>query len=426
VKASSRRALTNLPRSLWWYLIDKKDGGRGGTRTPRRILPEFGANCFEAFAAIGFHSFLARNAWDKWVNIMYRPKIILCFVLIGLGLIACGKKPEPQKTESPAKQVATSQPSSNDSATPASNGVTSPESPVSPPPTGKGVKAEMHNVIFRLMPKAGAHLETLSGELWPTGKNEMPVFDDKSSFEVRVNSGKVSATPEALSAVMNDYVFAKPDAPMKELQVTIQDEKLHIKGKLHAKGDLPFETIGTLSVNPDGRLRVRTEKVKALHLNVKKVMNVFGIELASLLSSSKILGISVDKDDLIMDLGELLPPPHIRGKVSAVQVTGNSILIMFGDGGKSPSSEEKGSYMQFEGNRVQFGKITMDNTDLTILDMDPGDPLDWSQDSYREQLVQGYARLNENFGLRAYVKDYSKLLRNPAAKESAVAKPRLQ
>src|SRR6516164_8181789 len=172
---------------------------------------------------------------------MYEPKVILCFVLIGLGLIACGKKPEPQKTELPSK-VATSQPSSNDSATPARNGVTRSESPaLAPPPTGKGVKAEMNNVIFRLMPKAGAHLETLSGELWPTGKNEMPVFDDKRSFEVRVNSGRVSVTPEALSAVMNDYVFAKPDAPLKELQVTVQDGKLHIKGKLHAKGDLPFE-----------------------------------------------------------------------------------------------------------------------------------------------------------------------------------------
>ena len=168
---------------------------------------------------------------------MYRPKVILCFVVIGLGLIACGKKPEPQKTESPAK-VATAQPSSNNSAT-ASNGVASSESSaVAPPLTGKGVKAEMHNVIFRLMPKAGAHLETLSGELWPTGKNEMPVFDDKTSFEVHVNSGRVSVTPEALSALMNDYVFAKPDAPLKELQVKIQNGKLDVKGKLHAKGDL--------------------------------------------------------------------------------------------------------------------------------------------------------------------------------------------
>ena len=135
---------------------------------------------------------------------MYKSKAIPCFVVIGLGLIACEKKPEPQKTESPAK-VAKSQPSSNDSASPASNGIASSESPaVTPPPTGKGVKAKMNNVIFRLMPKAGAHLETLSGELWPTGKNEMPVFDDKRSFEVRVNSGRVSVTPEALSAVMND------------------------------------------------------------------------------------------------------------------------------------------------------------------------------------------------------------------------------
>jgi hypothetical protein len=48
---------------------------------------------------------------------------------------------------------------------------------------------------------------------------------------------------------------------------------------------------------------------------------------------------------------------------------------------------------------------------VTVLDLDPGDALDWNQDRYREQLAAGYSKITPNFGLRAYVKDYAKLPR---------------
>jgi len=146
-------------------------------------------------------------------------------------------------------------------------------------------------------------------------------------------------------------------------------------------------------------------------------MGLFGIELANVVNTSKIAGIDTDKNDLLMDLGELLPPPHIRGKVSAVRLSGNALVTTFGDGGKtanSGGSKQAGNYMQFEGNRVQFGKLMMEKTDLTLIDLDPGDPLDWNQDHYKEQLVEGYSKIKENFGLQTYVKDYAKLKRDSA------------
>jgi hypothetical protein len=282
--------------------------------------------------------------------------------------------------------------------------------------SGRAVKTEMHNVLFHLTAKACAHLEDLSGELWPTGKNEMPIFDDKTSFEVRVESGRVSMTPEALAQIMNSYVFSRSDAPLKDISISIDKDRLIIRGKLHSKGDIPFGTAGTLSATPDGRLRVHTEKVSALHVPVKGMMGLFGIELAKIVNTSKIDGMDTDKNDLLMDLGRLLPPPHIRGKVTAVKVEKNAIVTIFGDGEiASPATAEKGNYMTFRGNAVRFGKLTMENTDLTLLDLDPGDPLDWNQDRYKDQLAAGYSKIDENFGLRSYVKDFAKLPRSPGA-----------
>jgi len=251
----------------------------------------------------------------------------------------------------------------------------------------------------------------------------MPVFDDKTSFEVRVSAGKVSITPEALSEIMNSYVFARSDAPMKDISISIDNDRLIIKGKLHAKGDIPFGTGGRLSTTPDGRLRVHTEKITALKIPVKGMMGLFGIELAKVVNTSKIDGMDVDKDDLLMDLAGLLPPPHIKGKVTAVRIENNAIVTFFGtEAARSSVPAEKDNYMSFTGNSVRFGKLIMENTDLTVLDLDPRDPLDWNQDRYKDQLEAGYSKITSNFGLHAYAKDFAKLSRSSSAQPPATPK----
>lgn len=339
----------------------------------------------------------------------------LLLILLALSLLACSR---PSQPPSP---TASSQPQANSAP---ANPTPPAESPTSQPrPSGRAVKTEMRNVLFHLTTKAAAHLETLSGELWPVGKNEMPVFDDKTSFEVRVSAGKVSITPEALAEIMNSYVFARSDAPLKDISISIDKDRLIIKGKLHTKGDIPFGTAGTLSTTPDGRLRVHTEKITALKIPVKGMMGLFGIELAKVVNTSKIDGMDTDKDDLLMDLGSLLPPPHIKGKVTAVRIENNAIVTFFGtDAGRSAVPVEKDNYMSFAGNSVRFGKLIMENTDLTVLDLDPRDPLDWNQDRYKDQLEAGYSKITSNFGLHAYAKDFSKLSRSAFAQSPATPK----
>ena len=51
----------------------------------------------------------------------------------------------------------------------------------------------------------------------------------------------------------------------------------------------------------------------------------------------------------------------------------------------------------------------MSDTDMILIDMDPGDPFDFNLDHYREQLVAGYTKETPSFGLRVYMRDYNKL-----------------
>jgi len=286
---------------------------------------------------------------------MPNTKMVTWLAIFSLTLVSCSKNAKPAK-------VATTGPPPP-AAAPANPAPGSTSATTEQPPEDRGVKAEMRDVRFHLTPIAAAHLVIVSGELWPTGKNDLVVFDDKTSFEVRVTNGTISMTPQALADVMNNYVFAKQDAPLKGLTVAIDQNRLIIKGKLHTKGDIPFGTSGTLSLNNDGRIRVHTEKITALKVPVKGLMGLFGVAFAAVVNTSKIEGIDTDKNDLLMDLGKLLPPPHIRGRLTGVRLEKNAIVTTFGDGGKSlPEPKEQGSFMAFSGGSVRFGKLLMEPT----------------------------------------------------------------
>jgi hypothetical protein len=312
---------------------------------------------------------------------------------------ACSHAPAPEPQQSAAPEAT--------SPTPTSPAATAP-APASA--QGRVVQTQMRNVVFHFSGDAVAHIESLSGELRPTGTNPMPVFDDKQSFEINIKSARVSVSPEALAALMNEFVFAKPNSPVKDLFISIRDNLIDVKGKLHSKGDVSFETVGSLSPTSDGKIRVHSEKVKAMKLPVKGFMNLFGIDLAKVLGTSKIDGLDVDKDDLILDMSRLLPPPRIQGKVTAVRIENNQVVTIFGTGETTPPLE-KDNYMAFRGSQIRFGKITMDDADITVIDLDPGDPLDWFQDHYKDQLLAGYTKITPTLGLRAYVKDFAKLPR---------------
>jgi hypothetical protein len=58
---------------------------------------------------------------------------------------------------------------------------------------------------------------------------------------------------------------------------------------------------------------------------------------------------------------------------------------------------------------MRFGKLTMHDADLVMIDMDPRDPFDFFLDHYQEQLVAGYTKSTPEYGLRVYTRDYNKL-----------------
>jgi hypothetical protein len=271
--------------------------------------------------------------------------------------------------------------------------------------------------VYHFTDNVTVQILQLRGSLVPVRQDSLPIFDDSRSFNLEISSADINMTTDSLANVLNQYVFAASDAPLKGLSVTTEGNSLKVKGKLHSKGDISFEAAGTISATPEGQIRIHAEKVKAAHLPVKGLMDLLGLKIADLINTKKVRGVRSEENDLILDPQQILPPPHIKGRITAVHIQGNEIVQVFGSKPKTVSSPAfSGNYMAYRGAQLRFGKLTMSDTDMILIDMDPKDPFDFYLDHYRDQLVAGYTKTTPEFGLRVFMRDFHKLRTPPSTK----------
>jgi hypothetical protein len=141
-------------------------------------------------------------------------------------------------------------------------------------------------------------------------------------------------------------------------------------------------------------------------------MKLFGLDMAKLINTRNTKGISVDDNDMILDPARMLPPPRMRGRITAVRVEGDEIVQIFGNETRNPAVERpRSNYMAYRGGILRFGKLTMNDADMQLIDADPSDPFDFYPDHYNEQLVAGYSKTTPSGGLRVYMPDYDKISR---------------
>lgn len=284
-------------------------------------------------------------------------------------------------------------------------------------------QVEFVNVNIHLDPSLTLHIHHLSGQFLPTAKGRPPAFDDKLSYIVAIDSAEVGVSAASMTHALNTYVFNAPDAPLKNLTLTIEGNQIKQTGKLNKGPGLPFEMTGTMSATADGRIRIQPTKVKAAHLPVKGIMKLFGLDMAKLVNTSKTKGVTVEGNDIILDAAQMLPPPVMRGHITAISIQGDEIIQTFGTARKNQAGKPSGNYMSYRGGVLRFGKLTMNDTDMKLVDADPTDPFDFFPDHYQDQLVAGYSKTTATGGLLVYMPDYDKLSKSvslrPAKEQSA-------
>jgi len=315
--------------------------------------------------------------------------IAVVLVCCGAG---CGKlRPAPQSVERSAAEPAESH-----------------------GPAEAETKVEMVNVNIHLDPELVLHIRHLEGKFLPTGKGQPPTFDDKLSYIVEIDSGEVSMSMASMTHAMNTYVFGEPDAPLKNLQLSSEGSQIRQEGTLKKGIGVRFEMVGTIGASPDGKVRIHPTKMKVDHVPVKGLMKLFGLDMAKLINTRETKGVTVDDNDIILDPARMLPPPQMRGRITAVRIQGDEVIETFGEETGDPAAGKHSNYMAYRGGVLRFGRLTMNNADMELIDADPRDPFDFFPERYNDQLVAGYSKTTASGGLRVYMPDWDKLSKRPA------------
>jgi hypothetical protein len=279
------------------------------------------------------------------------------------------------------------------------------------------VQVQMRNVNFWVDRNIVLEIHRLRGEMVPTQLNRPVTFDDGNSFITRVDTAEIVMSAASLSNLLNGYIFADSGAPLKHIRVTISGGRLKQTGTMHKGIDVPFEVEGSVSSTPDGNIRIHADKIRSAHIPFKGLLHLFGEDLSKLINLKGARGLRLEGDDILMFPSQMLPSPRIEGRIASVRLEEGAIVQVFDSGKRAPELTppfNTRNYIYHRGGVLRFGKLTMTDVDLEIVDDDQKTPFDFFLRDYDRQLAAGYSKNTLSHGLIVHMPDYGRVDRGVA------------
>lgn len=273
---------------------------------------------------------------------------------------------------------------------------------------------EISNVLFRYTDDLSVLIIGLRGKLVPTSGHSIADFNQPDSFVIAGDSAQVSLSTQQLSSLMNTYVLASPKAQIKNVRISAEGDHLVIRGTMKKALRIPFVANAEPSITQDNRIRFEIKEVKSAKIPLKGLMDSLGLSMSDLISQKGLTGLSVDKDSFLIDPQTALPSPQLRAKLSKVQISGQNLLLSFGDGAvKSARMQSARNFIALKGGTVRYGRDEMHDSDIVMIDTTPADPFDFYLRQYARQIAAGTVKATSDLAWRAYIPDFAKLGSGP-------------
>ena len=289
---------------------------------------------------------------------------------------------------------------------------------------------ELHNVLIHEDDLLSLRIRWLRGQLLPARPHTIPSFDDKTSLVFQIDSGVIAVSAADITNLLNHKVLAYPHSPLTNVTVTTQGEQLRLTGTLQKGIPVPIEMLATVSAAPDGRIRIHPVKLSALGIPVRGILKGLGLHVADLIDPKAATGLTVQNDDVLLNMDLMLPAPKQRGHITAVHIRGNDLVETYG-GPRDEAVQARPwkNFITCRGGTLQFGKLTMHDADMIMIDTSADAWFDFFLDHYRDQLRAGYIKITPSQGLQVFMLDYDKLTSRsslvPPASQRAAGASRL-
>jgi hypothetical protein len=266
-----------------------------------------------------------------------------------------------------------------------------------------------HNLMLRKGPDFRIYVRWLNGEMRRTNKNVNPSFDEPESFVLEVERGIIHANIGDISHYLNAGAVA--GSPLTNISLTGDGNQISVHGTIHKLHiPLPIGLDGTLSPAPGGRIHLHVDRLSVLKLPLKGLLGDFHVSIADLMGKTSVAGIEASQNDLYFDTQKLLPAPHIHGTLTRIGVKNPDIEVMYGDAQNDAArTEQWHNFLALKGGTLDFGKLTMHNVDLIMIDASKDAWFDLDLVNYQAQVVNGYTRMTPQAGLEIFMPDLDQL-----------------
>lgn len=243
-----------------------------------------------------------------------------------------------------------------------------------------------------------------------------PMIDDPKAYRIVVDRAEVAVDVRTLNGMMSaEHSASGRKTPLASADFSTEAGLLVVTGKK----PVPFVFKGAMSVDAEGKLTISVVELKAMGVQTKGILKALDLKLEDLIDVSNERGVTVDQNVVHVDPLINMPAPEVDAKVTGVSVEADGLVLRLGEVGtttpETPTSatakstaETAGSvknYLSYAGGTVTQGKLTIQDAAITLVDLDPTDPLRLSIDAINKQIAAGYARITEDGGMTSFIPD---------------------
>jgi hypothetical protein len=265
-----------------------------------------------------------------------------------------------------------------------------------------------HNLLLRKGPNFRIYVPWLRGQMVRTRRNVNPSFDDPESFFLDVKSGVIHANVGDISNFLNTSGVA--NSPLKNISLSGDGDQVKLRGTLHKIIPLPVELIGTIAAVPDNGIQIHVTKLSVLKIPLKGLLGGFHITVADLFHPQGVPGVRVTDNDIIFDTQKILPPPHIHGQLTSVRIVNPDLEEIYGNAQNAMTNAKQWrNFLQLSDGTIDFGKLTMRQVDLMMIDISNDAWFDLDLTHYQDQLVNGYTHITPQAGVLIFMPDVDDL-----------------
>lgn len=275
-----------------------------------------------------------------------------------------------------------------------------------------------HDLMLRKGPDFRIYVRWLRGEMKRSRKDVNPSFDNPDSFFLDVKTGVIRANIGDIAHFLNT---SGVNSPLKNIKLSGNGDQIKLDGTLHKVIPIPIEMTGTISAVPPSRIQIHVTKLSVLKIPLKGLLGDFHINISDLFDPKNIPGVQVTGNDIFFDTQTLLPPPHIRGQLTRVRIVNPDLEEVYGNAEKEVQRVEQWrNFLRFHHGTIDFGKLTMHQVDIIMIDISNDVWFDLDLAHYQKQLVNGYTHITPQAGLQIFMPDLDELPKGKATQNIGI------